>query len=207
MNMTAGYGVSTGACQGTLTIKKAGDFAVNMRTPRKKNNSSSGKKLKYNSREISSQLVRAKKSQNASIVLIRAKGKLGTLQRALASGDYNEKEVRSAIAHAKRIVECSRMKVRNLKEEEQMVKQKKQKLEEKILQQELIKKQRMHRNRERGKISEADMKYIEDQMKNSHMQTDIWDTGVSLELQGLEMTASMAESIVPEGSAAVDVTI
>ena len=175
------------------------------------------KKLNYNPREISSQLIRAGKSRNAGIVLVRAKGKLSALHQALASGQYNDREVRTAIAHARRMVECSRIKVRNLREEEMLksrndrdhrngeqkkrnevkrrVRKKEQDmkvkmaleenqrvLKEKTQQQILMQKRRMHRNSERGKITEAHMKYLEDQMKenqNEHVQS--YD-GVSLEL-------------------------
>lgn len=78
------------------------------------------RKLQYNSKEISSQLMRAKKSGNASMVLAKAKSRLGMLSRHLGSGQYDEKEVWTAIAHAKRMVKVARLKVSNLREEERM---------------------------------------------------------------------------------------
>jgi len=78
------------------------------------------KKLNYNSREISSQLVRASKTGTASIVLVRAKTKVGVLKRCLGTGQYNDREVLAAVAHAQRMVNCAQLKVRNLKEEEQI---------------------------------------------------------------------------------------
>lgn len=77
------------------------------------------KQLNYNTREISSQLLRAVKSRSASIVLVRAKTKVGVLKRCLGTGQYNDREVLAAIAHAQRIVNCAKLKVKNLKEEEQ----------------------------------------------------------------------------------------
>lgn len=109
----AGSGLSAGGMAGTLTIKRTKKPTVHNNRNKKPK-----KKLKYNSREIANQLVRASSSKNASVVLIRAKGKLSVLNNALASGQYNENEVRIAIAHARRMVNCSRLKVRNLKEEE-----------------------------------------------------------------------------------------
>ncbi len=76
------------------------------------------KKLNYNSREIANQLQRASKSRNAAAVVTRAKRKVAVLLSAKASGQYKDADVRAALAHARRMVECSRMKVRNLKEEE-----------------------------------------------------------------------------------------
>lgn len=77
------------------------------------------KKLGYNFREISNQLLRACKSMNASQVLCRAKGKVGVLKRCLATGDYDLNEVRAAIIHAQKMVDCAKLKVRNMQAEEQ----------------------------------------------------------------------------------------
>lgn len=76
------------------------------------------KKLNYNPREIANQLQRVTKSRNAATVLTRAKSKVAVLQSAKASGQYKDSDVRIALAHARRMVECTRLKMRNLKEEE-----------------------------------------------------------------------------------------
>ncbi len=160
------------------------------------------KPLKYNPREISSQLLRSVKSRNASQVLVRAKSKVGVLERAKATGQYEDNEVRAAIAHAQRIVRCAELKVRNLKEEEQekkksdsdrsvkrqqkkaevkrRVEKKKQELETKEAVQEMSQlqrekaerqvqqqKKRRHRSEELGKVTEADMKYLRDRIKDA----------------------------------------
>ena len=52
------------------------------------------KKLKYNSREIPAQLLRASKALSASEVLVRAKEKVAALMRSKATGDYDETEIR-----------------------------------------------------------------------------------------------------------------
>ena len=175
--------------------------------------------LNYNPREIANQLVQASKSRVAAVVLIRAKGKLVSLQQAYVSEQYDQAEVRTALDHAKRMVECSRLKVRNLKEEEQLktrndkgeddgkikrrrevrkrVKKKEQELKvklaieeghrvlkEKQRQQELRQKRRLHRNEELGKISEADMKYMEDKLRERENSHSVDDNGVVLELSG-----------------------
>lgn len=84
--------------------------------------STTKKALNYNSKEISSQLMRAHKSRNASMVLSRAKSKVSMLRRCLGTGQYNDNEVRIALAHANKMVKTAQMKVTNLKEEEQMKK-------------------------------------------------------------------------------------
>lgn len=162
----------------------------------KKKNQRPKKKLKYNPREIAGQLQRASKSKNAAVVLTRARSKVAVLQSAKASGKYKDSEVRVALAHARRMVNCSRMKVRNLKEEEILkgrndrahntdeqkkkreikrrvhqkeqdlklkiqIEQNQQILKEKVRKHQLSQKQCMHRIRERGKILEADMKYLQ----------------------------------------------
>lgn len=219
--VSAGYAGTSGAVSagyaGTASVSERS--AVRAKRTKNSKNKKQKKALSYNPREISSQLARASKSRIASVVLVRAKSKLGVLQRQLASGQYNESEVRTAIAHADRMVECSRLKLRNLKEEEQLqvrndresgegkrrkqqevkrrVKQKEQAikakmalqetqrvLKDKMNRQELVRKRRMHRDDEMGKITEADMKYMQDQRKNSQNGDSAQYNGVVLELSG-----------------------
>lgn len=120
MNMSVnGFGdMNTGsAIAGTLSIKDSGysvkHISSNNRTAKK-----TIKKLNYNHKEVSGQILKAKKAQSAAVALNRAKSKLANLQRAAGTGQYDEKEVATAIAHARRIVRCAQLKVRNLKEEE-----------------------------------------------------------------------------------------
>lgn len=224
MNVTvnSGFGSAAGSASVVTTKKSIADRikAADNRAKRPK------KRLNYNPREISSQLVRVRKSRNAAVVLARARIKLGVLQQAHASGQYNESEVRIAIAHAKRMVECSRVKTRNLKEEEilkgrndrdhnsgeqkkrnevkRRVRQKEQNLKikmsleedqrilkEKNRKQQLLQKRRMHRNDEQRRITEADMKYLEDQLKNNQSDKTVRYEGVSLDLSA--EAAKMAE--------------
>ena len=77
------------------------------------------KKLNYNPREISGQLIRVKKAQNAAVVLTRAKAKVALLARQGGSGQYSQREVANALTHARSMVRCAQLKVRNLKMEEQ----------------------------------------------------------------------------------------
>lgn len=76
------------------------------------------KRLNYSTQEISSQILRASKAQSASVVLVRAKSKLGVLKRCLGTGQYDDNEVRPAINHAQRMVRVASQKVNNLREEE-----------------------------------------------------------------------------------------
>mgnify|MGYP007132878972 CR=1 FL=1 len=76
------------------------------------------RRLNYNYRDVSSQLMRAKKPQGAATALSRAKSKVNTLKRMAATGNYDSREIANALAHAKRMVECAQSKMQNLKEEE-----------------------------------------------------------------------------------------
>ena len=111
-------GGMAGVAMGTATVKKnsvAETIKKNQSSTKKKTK----KKLNYNPREISSQLMRANKSTSAGLVLARSRSKLSALQRAKATGQYNDSEMRSAIIHARRMIDCSRMKMNNLRQEEQ----------------------------------------------------------------------------------------
>lgn len=212
---------------GMLTIQNAKDtnlcMAGKCRTEQK-----AKKPLNYNHREISGQLIRAKKSQNAANVLTRAKRRLANLQRQAGSGQYDSKEVANALAHAKRMVRCAQLKMRNLRQEEQeqkahreergereqqqqnevkrRVAQKEQAIKNKVMieemqeiihekrkRSEMVQKRRMHRNQERAKINEADMKYIKGQMEHGRADFVSANSGQGAVLDLSMEAAAMAE--------------
>ena len=80
------------------------------------------KRINYNYRELSNQLMRARTSMGASQVLVRAFHRVGILQRQYRSGDYNENEARRALIHAESIARVARKRVKHLKEEERLKK-------------------------------------------------------------------------------------
>lgn len=86
----------------------------------KKNSTGKKKKYAYNPREISGELLRASKASGAAAVMVKAREKVAALEQALSSGAYDEASVQRALVHAKKMVECSKMKVHHLREEEQM---------------------------------------------------------------------------------------
>ena len=233
---------------GTVTIKNANTTYGRMAAMR-----SSGKKAKkplnYNHREISAQLVRAKRAQNAASVVTSAKRKLATLQRQAGSGQYDTKQIANAIAHARRMVRCAQLKMRNLREEEQeqraksredgaqdqkmknevkrrvaqkerelerklAIEQIQQAVEEKRRKNELLQKQQMHRNQERSRIQEADMKYIKSMMERDRTADDgnsgengaVFDLSMEAaamrEVQMLEQAQQAAELEAAEMAAA-----
>lgn len=177
------------------------------------------KRLNYSTQEISSQILRASKAQSASVVLVRAKSKLGVLKRCLGTGQYDDNEVRPAINHAQRMVRAASQKVNNLKEEERersnyrkkkvqknqerkrelkaAVEDKKEKIKnEKLMEAmqevqrekrqriEMERKRRMHRDSERGKIADANMRYIKEQMDREY------DSDYRMDISGVVCTIS-----------------
>lgn len=87
--------------------------------------SSSLKKLKkvgYKQRRISNMITQAKTSGNARQVLASAKTETVSLRRKLASGQYNDREVRAAIRHAERMERVAKKRMKHLQQEEQIEK-------------------------------------------------------------------------------------
>lgn len=210
-------GIPTGFSVATSTAGSSASSQMAMMEKIRRRNQRPKKKLNYNPREIANQLQRVSKSRNAAVVLTRAKSKVAALQSAKATGQYKDSDVRIALAHARRMVECSRMKVRNLKEEELLTKRgdrdhttKEQKkkseikrrvrqkekdiklkmeieenqeiLKEKMRRQELVQKRRRHRTEEQGKITEADMKYLQGLGENDQPVHSVDMGSVALEL-------------------------
>ena len=223
---------SQASMTGTLSIRKSTNTFEQMAGV-SSSGGTSKKQLNYNHRDISGQLLRAKKPQSASAALTRAKSKVSMLQRALA--------------HARRMVRCAQLKVRNLREEEReqqsvqkensgksqqkehevkrRVAQKERQLKQKVAientqevlrqkkkKNEMAQKQQRHRSQERGKIAEADFKYIKSQLEagkgfgggssyceDSGFTLDISDAAMSmaeLEMMAQNQTEAEAEAEV-----------
>lgn len=153
------------------------------------------KRLNYNHRETSQQILRANKLSSAANVLAHARTKLGVLRRSQSTGQYDDREITNAIIHARRMIQCASKKVQNLREEEiqkkklerkngsedmvrkietrHKIERKERQIKQEIAKQEaleaiaekkdwveLAQKKKWNRNYERGKVNEADMKYI-----------------------------------------------
>ncbi len=116
-------GVSALGSSGVVTGSGSAKNGIRVSGSGNSSNNARKKKLNYNPREISQQILRASKALGASQVLIRARMKVGVLERCRATGQYEDAEIRVAMAHARRMVKCARMKVNNLKVEEHEKKQ------------------------------------------------------------------------------------
>ncbi|MCH5274403.1 MAG: hypothetical protein J1E65_01095 [Lachnospiraceae bacterium] len=76
------------------------------------------KRLQYNFKEISSQILRAKTPGNARLAVAKARSKIALLQRQQRNGEYDEKEVAMAILHARSMERVARKRLKNLEMEE-----------------------------------------------------------------------------------------
>lgn len=76
------------------------------------------KRLQYNFKEISAQIMRAKTPGSARQVMSRARSKTALLRRKLKSGDFDEKDIKSAILHAEQMEKIAKKRMKHLQEEE-----------------------------------------------------------------------------------------
>lgn len=76
------------------------------------------KQLNYNFKEISAMILQTKTSGSARQVAVRARGKVALLRQRLKSGEYDDKELESAIIHAEKMERIARKRMRHLQEEE-----------------------------------------------------------------------------------------
>lgn len=76
------------------------------------------KKLQYNFKEISTRIMQARTSGNASRVLVSARARVAALKRKRYSGEYDDQDLRHAIIHAEAIARVAKKKMKHLREEE-----------------------------------------------------------------------------------------
>lgn len=89
-----------------------GSISVTRSVPKKT------KRLNYNFKEISSMILQTKTSGSARQVAARARGKVALLRQRLKCGEYDDKELESAIIHAEKMERIARKRMRHLQEEE-----------------------------------------------------------------------------------------
>ena len=76
------------------------------------------RRLRYNYKEISGRVLRSKTSGIARQTVASARNSVTVLQRMRRGGEYEEREMRSAILHAEAIVRVAKKKMKHLLEEE-----------------------------------------------------------------------------------------
>lgn len=95
----------------------AGSISITKSLPKKT------KRLQYNFKEISTRIMQAKTSGNASRVLTSARSRVAMLKRKLQSGEYDDQDLRHAIIHAEAIARVAKKRMKHLREEENAKKQ------------------------------------------------------------------------------------
>lgn len=103
----------------------AGSMAVSTsktRAEKKKKTSGSSqqkyKKLQYNFKRLSNQILLTKTSTNARKLVTKAKFQIADLKMKLQSGEYSYEEIHNAIVHAEKIARVAKKRMKNLEEEE-----------------------------------------------------------------------------------------
>lgn len=78
------------------------------------------KRLQYNMKEISVQIMRAKTSGNARKVASKARSKVALLRQKLATEEYDSRELQSALTHALKMAKIAKKRMKHLQQEEQI---------------------------------------------------------------------------------------
>lgn len=76
------------------------------------------KRIQYNFREISNQILQTKTSGSASRVLVSARSKVAMLARMVRNSDYDENELEQALIHAKKMERIAKKRMKHLQQEE-----------------------------------------------------------------------------------------
>lgn len=96
-----------------------GGLKVHVRKSQSKSSAGKLKKrLPYNFKQMSKQIMQAKTSDAARPLVAKAQAKLSWLYKKLRSGEYGDSEIAAAIIHAAAMERIAKRKVRHLEEEE-----------------------------------------------------------------------------------------
>ena len=101
-------------------VDQAISYANQLKASRTKSKTASleKKKLQYNFKKISSQIVRSKNSVSARKAVQAARREVMRLKRMKGSGEYDDEELQLAIDHAKSMEKVAKKKVNHLEQEE-----------------------------------------------------------------------------------------
>ena len=101
-------------------VDQAISYADQLKASRTKTKAASleKKKLQYNFKKISSQIVRSKNSVSARKAVQAARREVARLKRLKGSGEYDDEELQLAIDHAKSMEKVAKKKVNHLEQEE-----------------------------------------------------------------------------------------
>ncbi len=80
------------------------------------------KRLSYNFKAISAQILLSKTSGSASKAVTKARGMIAILLRKVRTGEYDDQELDLAIVHARKMERIAKKRVKHLKQEEEIEK-------------------------------------------------------------------------------------
>lgn len=118
--MGVGIGMGIGSYNSSktrMTIKNAdGSTAatITITKPAKKKT----KRLPYNFKKVSSQIMMSKTSTSARKAVTLARGTLVMLLRKVKTGEYDDKELENAIIHARKMERIARKRMKHMQQEE-----------------------------------------------------------------------------------------
>ncbi len=179
------------------------------------------KKLNYHHKELSARVLRSNSVGSARAAMTAIQHKTAVLQKQLRSGEYQEREVRSAIAHAQKMERAARKRMKHFEQEdEQRTKQHKKmrqnaaqkKQEEMQLEAYLRELKKKHRREENQDVVKADLNYLREkleQLEKESQENPAEAGAVALELSGMDMTAMVQEAVppIPAEGANVDLSL
>lgn len=103
------------------TFRKADGTVVGTMSVHKPS-SKKKKRLQYNFKQLSKQILQTKTPVNAKQVVTRARAQVVSLRKKLNSDDYDYSEVRHALIHAEKIARIAKKRMKHLQEEENIAK-------------------------------------------------------------------------------------
>lgn len=109
-----------GSYAGSMAVSTARKTSKSKKTS--KSSQKKYKKLQYNFKRLSNQIMRTKTSTNAKQLVTKAKFQIANLRMKLISGDYNYEEIHNALVHAEKIARVAKKRMKNLEEEESIAK-------------------------------------------------------------------------------------
>ena len=124
-NMGTGAGLGIGSVSHTRNynttkielVNKDGSYAGTLTIHRAKVKKKP-KRLRYNFKRLSNQIMQSKTSMNAKQLSTKTKFQIVDLRLKLSSGDYDYTEIHNALKHAERIARVAKKKMKHLQEEE-----------------------------------------------------------------------------------------
>ena len=115
------------------------------------------KRLNYNFKAVSSQILLAKTANSAGKVVTKARGTIGALLRKVGSQEYDDTDLRHAILHARKMERIAKKREKHLKQEEDIEQKGKTEEFEDVLTDEL---QNQEEQQEELKLSEEELKQL-----------------------------------------------